>query len=87
MAAITGGRQYFTKYCWTIMQVENGTLVSFEFDFIEPDKKGEYQSQKVNILPEDIETVTQQITTRGNEYSSMIFIQVAAKQIATGAIL
>ncbi len=37
--------------------------VSFEFDFIEPDKKGEYHRRKLNILPEDIETVMQQIST------------------------
>ncbi len=36
--------------------------VSFEFDFIEPDKKSEYHRRKVRILPEDIETVTQQLT-------------------------
>ena len=37
--------------------------VSFEFDFIEPDKKGDYHRRKVRIEPEDITTVTQQIAT------------------------
>jgi DNA helicase-2/ATP-dependent DNA helicase PcrA len=36
---------------------------STEFDFIEPDKKKEYQKAKINISPEDITTVTQQITS------------------------
>ncbi len=35
--------------------------VSTEFDFVEPDKKKEYKKIKVVILPQDIETVTQQL--------------------------
>jgi len=38
-------------------------VTSTEFDFIEPDKKKEYQKVKINIAPEDITTVTQQITS------------------------
>jgi DNA helicase-2/ATP-dependent DNA helicase PcrA len=41
--------------------------VSFEFDFIEPDKKGEYLRRKVVVQPEDITTVTQQIITVWNK--------------------
>ena len=37
--------------------------VSFEFDFIEPDKKADYHRRAVRVMPEDIATVTQQITT------------------------
>ena len=37
-------------------------VVSTEFDFIEPDKKKEYRKIKLEILPEDITTVTHQIT-------------------------
>ena len=37
--------------------------VSTTFDFIEPDKNKKYYSQKVLVQPEDIETVTNQITT------------------------
>lgn len=37
-------------------------VVSTEFDFVEPDKKKNYQKRKVVISPEDITTVTQQIT-------------------------
>ncbi|UAY52206.1 ATP-dependent DNA helicase [Ferruginibacter albus] len=36
-------------------------VVSTEFDFIEPDKKKEYQKAKIVINPNDITTVTQQI--------------------------
>jgi DNA helicase II / ATP-dependent DNA helicase PcrA len=38
-------------------------VVSTEFDFVEPDKKKEYHKKKIVIQPQDIETVTQQITT------------------------
>ena len=37
-------------------------VISTEFDFIEPDKKKNYQRKKLIISPADIETVTQQIT-------------------------
>jgi DNA helicase-2/ATP-dependent DNA helicase PcrA len=40
----------------------NWSVVSSEFDFIEPDKKKNYIRQKVVIAPQDITTVTQQIT-------------------------
>jgi DNA helicase-2/ATP-dependent DNA helicase PcrA len=36
-------------------------VVSTEFDFVEPDKKGEFKKIKVFIQPPDIETVTQQV--------------------------
>jgi DNA helicase-2/ATP-dependent DNA helicase PcrA len=37
--------------------------VSTEFDFIEPDKKKNYRREKIFISPEDITTVTHQITS------------------------
>lgn len=37
-------------------------VISTEFDFIEPDKKKNYQKRKLVITPEDTTTVTQQIT-------------------------
>ncbi|MEO7308597.1 MAG: ATP-dependent DNA helicase [Ferruginibacter sp.] len=37
-------------------------VISTEFDFIEPDKKGEYRKEKIFINPEDMETVKQQLT-------------------------
>lgn len=42
---------------------KNWKVVSTEFDFIEPDKKKVYKKEKLVIDPEDIETVTQQITS------------------------
>ncbi len=39
----------------------NWRVVSTEFDFVEPDKKKVYRKEKIYIMPEDIETVTQQI--------------------------
>ncbi len=41
--------------------------VSFEFDFIEPDKRGQYHKRKVRIESEDITTVTQQMTLVWNK--------------------
>jgi DNA helicase-2/ATP-dependent DNA helicase PcrA len=40
---------------------KNWEVVSTEFDFIEPDKKKQYQKRKIVISLEDITTVTQQI--------------------------
>ena len=38
-------------------------VASTEFDFVEPDKKKEYRKVKIQITPEDITTVSQQIVT------------------------
>ncbi|WP_346317168.1 ATP-dependent DNA helicase [Chitinophaga sp. YIM B06452] len=40
---------------------KNWQVVSTEFDFIEPNKQKEYFREKIDILPEDITTVSQQI--------------------------
>lgn len=37
-------------------------VISTEFDFVEPDKKGEYRKEKIMITPADMETVKQQLT-------------------------
>jgi DNA helicase-2/ATP-dependent DNA helicase PcrA len=37
-------------------------VISTEFDFVEPDKKGEYRKEKIVINPADMETVKQQLT-------------------------
>ncbi len=42
---------------------KNWTVVSTEFDFIEPDKKKQYRKEKIVITPGDITTVTEQIKT------------------------
>lgn len=38
-------------------------VISTEFDFVEPDKKKNYRKEKIVIAPQDIITVTEQITT------------------------
>ena len=37
-------------------------VISTEFDFVEPDKKGIYRKEKIIITPGDIDTVKQQLT-------------------------
>lgn len=44
-------------------ETKQWNVVSTEFDFIEPDKKKNYQKRKVVITPEDITTVKNQVTT------------------------
>ncbi len=51
-------------------------VISTEFDFVEPDKKGAYRKEKIVIEPEDIETVKQQIT--------LVWEKVQAKDFYTG---
>lgn len=46
---------------------------STEFDFVEPDKKGEYRKEKIVINPEDIETVKQQISQVWNKIQARDF--------------
>ncbi len=55
-------------------------VISTEFDFIEPDKKGEYRKEKMVINPQDIETVKQQITEVWNKIQSRDFYTGCGKQ-------
>jgi DNA helicase-2/ATP-dependent DNA helicase PcrA len=48
-------------------------VVSTEFDFVEPDKKKNYQKKKVLITPADLETVSQQIVTVWNKIQNQEF--------------
>jgi DNA helicase-2/ATP-dependent DNA helicase PcrA len=51
-------------YKMLVDQAERGwEAVSMEFDFAEPDKKKKYRKEKIIVSPEDITTVTHQITT------------------------
>lgn len=43
-------------------QQKEWTVVSTEFDFVEPDSKKQYRKEKIVITPADITTVTEQIT-------------------------
>lgn len=55
-------------------------VVSTEFDFVEPDKKKNYQKKKIVIRPEDIETVTQQIVDVWNKIQDHDFYTGCGKE-------
>jgi DNA helicase-2/ATP-dependent DNA helicase PcrA len=60
------GGDYWRQAVFYKLLIDNKTgkdwiAESSEFDFIEPDKKKKYKKQKVQILPTDLTTVTQQI--------------------------
>ena len=55
-------------------------VVSTEFDFIEPDKKKEYRKEKILILPQDIETVKQQLTGVWNRIQAKDFYTGCGKE-------
>ncbi|MEN9548304.1 MAG: hypothetical protein RIR12_895 [Bacteroidota bacterium] len=52
------------------------TVISTEFDFIEPDKKKKYRKEKLIISQTDITTVSEQIKT--------VWQKIQAKEFATG---
>jgi len=51
-------------------------VVSTEFDFVEPDKKGIFRKEKIVINPQDIETVKQQIGD--------VWVKIKARDFYTG---
>ncbi|MGX5818286.1 ATP-dependent helicase [Chitinophaga lutea] len=55
---------------------KNWKVVSTEFDFIEPNRQKEYFREKIEIMPEDITTVTQQLTDS--------WIRIQNKEFYTG---
>jgi DNA helicase-2/ATP-dependent DNA helicase PcrA len=55
-------------------------VVSTEFDFVEPDKKKDYQKRKVLIMPEDITTVKQQIISVWNKIQEHDFYTGCGKE-------
>ena len=61
-------------------QQKNWTVVSTEFDFIEPDKNGNYRKEKVNIQTQDVETVKQQIISVWSKIQSRSFYIGCGKQ-------
>jgi DNA helicase-2/ATP-dependent DNA helicase PcrA len=54
--------------------------VSSEFDFIEPDKKKKYSRQKLAITPQDITTVTEQLTDTWEKIQSHDFYTGCGKE-------
>ena len=55
-------------------------VISTEFDFVEPDKKGEYRKEKIVINPQDMETVKQQITEVWNKIQARDFYTGCGKE-------
>jgi DNA helicase-2/ATP-dependent DNA helicase PcrA len=55
-------------------------VVSSEFDFIEPDKKKKYSRQKLAITPQDITTVTEQLTDTWEKIQSHDFYTGCGKE-------
>jgi DNA helicase-2/ATP-dependent DNA helicase PcrA len=65
--AVPNGGDYWRQAVFYKILVDNyerkgWKVISTEFDFVEPDKKGAYRKQKILISPADIETVKQQLT-------------------------
>jgi DNA helicase-2/ATP-dependent DNA helicase PcrA len=63
----TNGGDYWRQAVFYKILIDNyeqkeWKVISTEFDFIEPDKKGEYRKEKIVITPQDAETVKQQLT-------------------------
>ena len=72
----TGGDYWRQAVFYKILIDHNNrdwNAVSSEFDFIEPDKKKNYQKVKVYIKPEDITTVKEQIKTVWSKIQSHDF--------------
>jgi DNA helicase-2/ATP-dependent DNA helicase PcrA len=67
-ADLPNGGDYWRQAVFYKILIDNyetrqWTVVSTEFDFIEPDKKKNYRKVKVVIEPQDIATVKEQIKT------------------------
>ena len=65
--AVPKGGDYWRQAVFYKILVDNyeqkdWKVISTEFDFVEPDKKGVYRKEKITITPPDIETVKQQLT-------------------------
>ena len=55
-------------------------VISTEFDFVEPDKKGVYRKEKITIDPADMETVKQQITIVWQKIQQLDFYTGCGKE-------
>jgi DNA helicase-2/ATP-dependent DNA helicase PcrA len=71
------GGDYWRQAVFYKILVDNAhkewRVVSSEFDFVEPDKKKKYIKRKLIITPEDITTVTQQLTDTWNRIQARDF--------------
>ncbi len=75
------GGDYWRQAVFYKMLVDNyqrkkWNAVSVEFDFLEPDKKGEYIKKTIYVQPHDIATVTHQMTT--------VWSKIKARDFYTG---
>ncbi len=61
-------------------KLKDWRAISTEFDFIEPDKKKNYQKIKLVISPADIETVSQQITDTWQKIQDQQFYKGCGKE-------
>lgn len=79
-----GGDYWRQAVFYKILVDNNGQrdwrAVSTEFDFIEPDKKKEYQRRKLVITPADITTVSQQIQDTWQKIQSREFYTGCGKE-------
>jgi DNA helicase-2/ATP-dependent DNA helicase PcrA len=79
------GGNYWRQAVFYKMLVDNyeqkdWKAVSTEFDFIEPDKKKNYRKEKLIVKPEDITTVTQQITSTWEKIQNRDFYTGCGKE-------
>ncbi len=74
---IPSGGDYWRQAVFYKILIDNykkdWKVVSSEFDFIEPDNKKKYQKRKLFITPEDVTTVTQQLTDTWNKIQNHEF--------------
>jgi DNA helicase II / ATP-dependent DNA helicase PcrA len=74
---IPNGGDYWRQAVFYKILLDNSSkdwhVVSTEFDFVEPDKKKNYQKRKVVISPEDITTVTHQVIDTWNKIQNREF--------------
>lgn len=79
------GGDYWRQAVFYKILVDNYTLKNWQvtsttFDFIEPDKKKNYQQEKLTITPEDMTLVTQQITTVWQKIQAQDFYTGCGKE-------
>ncbi len=70
----------FYKLLLDNYRVKNWTVVSTEFDFIEPNKQKQYHKEKVFITKEDMTTVSQQITDTWTKIQNKEFYTGCGKE-------
>jgi len=70
----------FYKILLDNYKLKNWQVVSTEFDFIEPNKQKVYHKQKVQITPQDVTTVTQQIVSTWEKIQNKEFYTGCGKE-------